>query len=152
MSHRYRFPIKGSYYYSADQAFKQELLTVGSTLYLHPEPDNEHDCHALQVWTHPNAQGYLIGYVPRQLAKQWHPILADTNQNSNRHANFHNGSLPIQLCVALARGKQMRLECQIQLNITWLKHLQTLSWSHWLRQQQTLKWWLNARRKKRHRH
>ena len=147
MSHSYRFPIKGSYYYSADKAFKQQLIKVGNTLYLHPEPNNEHDCYALQIWTHPNGQGYLIGYVPRQLAKQWRPLLTNTHQASNTHSQ--EPSWPIKLCVALARGKQLRLECQIQLNLTWLKHLQTLSWTHWLRQQQTLKWWLNARRKKR---
>jgi|GEM_PF-2960218 len=148
MTHRYRFPVKGTYYYSADIAFKQQLLTVGRTLYLHREPDNTHDSHALQIWTHPNAQGYLIGYVPRQLAKQWQPLFALQDQAFKPQ----NIALPVQLSLALAKGKRVRLECEIALSFGWLKHLQLLSWTHWLRQQNAVKWWLNHQRKHNHPH
>ncbi|MBN2864541.1 MAG: HIRAN domain-containing protein [Thiotrichales bacterium] len=146
MSHLYRFPIKGSYYYAADKAFTQQLLTVGNTLYLHPEPDNEHDGNALQIWTQPNAQGYLIGYVPRQLAKHWRTVLTEPVKTA-RHPPLQ---IPVRLSLSLAKGKRLRLECEIQLTVNWLKHLQIVSWAHWVRQQQALKWWLNTQHKHDH--
>ena len=129
----YRFPIKGSYYYSADLAYQQDLLKVGNLLYLVPEPDNAHDSHALQIWSSTNPeQGYLIGYVPRQLAYLWQPMFP------------LNPNYPVTLSRSLAKGKQLRLECDIALNVHWLKHLHILSWSLWLRQQHTLHSWLHS--------
>lgn len=136
MKHRYRFPIKGSYYYSADQAFEQQLLQIGKTLSLRAEPDNSYDYHALQIWTgtikdsneNDDLYGYLIGYVPRQLAKRWHSII--------------NDSTTLTLTRANAKGKLLRLECEIELSLNWLQHLQLISLALWLRQQYALKgWW-----------
>lgn len=136
MKHHYRFPIKGSYYYSADQAFEQHLLQVGKPLKLRAEPDNPYDSCALQIWTGPihdqnktaNGYGYLIGYVPRQLAKRWQPIIHDSTKLILTRAN--------------AKGKLLRLECEIELSVNWLQHLQLISLALWLRQQYTLKtWW-----------
>lgn len=136
MKHRYRFPIKGSYYYSADQAFEQQLLQIGKTLRLRAEPDNPYDYHALQIWTgtikdsneNDDFYGYLIGYVPRQLAKRWHSII--------------NDSTTLTLTRANAKGKLLRLECEIELSLNWLQHLQLISLALWLRQQYALKgWW-----------
>ena len=138
MAQLYRFPIKGSYYYAAQEAFKQQLLTVGATLYIQPEPDNTHDSNALQIWTQPNKQGYLIGYIPRQLAKHWQPLFAQTSGKKNH--------LSVRLTRSLAKGKQLRLECEVQLTLSWLQRLHALSWSHWLCQRQRAQWWLrNAR-------
>ena len=132
----YRFPIKGSYYYSADQAFEQQLLQVGKTLNLRAEPDNSYDRHALQIWTgtikdnseNGDLNGYLIGYVPRQLAKRWRSIM--------------NDSTTLTLTRANAKGKLLRLECEIELSLNWLQHLQLTSLTLWLRQQYALKgWW-----------
>jgi len=140
MLRHYQFPIKGSYYYSAELAFKQQLLKVGTSLYLKPETDNVYDGNALQIWTHNQTeqgqQGYLIGYVPRKLAALWQPLL---HHHPNSHPNYK-----LTLNRALAKGKQLRLECTITLELNWLKHLQMLSWTLWLRQQHATQLWLRA--------
>ena len=127
---RYRFPIKGSYFYSAQLAHQQRCLKVGSALYLTPEPDNAYDGNALQIWTQkPSEQGYLIGYVPRQLAKHWQTPFTQEYQLTLSHV--------------LNKHKQLRLECDIELEHPWLKHLQLLSLTMWIRQQHALQRWFN---------
>ncbi len=131
MLRRYRFPIKGSFYYAAEIAYQQHCLPPGQTLFIHSEPDNRYDANALQIWTQPQAAGYLIGYVPRQLAKLWHPLFKSSAPQ-----------LELQLSKSQAKGKLLRLECEIELNLTWRQHLQFQLWCLWLRQQTAVKHWL----------
>ncbi|MEA3404225.1 MAG: HIRAN domain-containing protein [Pseudomonadota bacterium] len=142
MQRQYRFPIKGSYYYSAERAFKQQLLTVGQTLTLVAEPDNAYDPYAIQIWyqsetppiqsklTEPS--GYLIGYVPRQLAKLLVPVFQ------------HQPDYQLTLTRAIAKGKLLRLECELAVELSLLQHLQFLLWSFWLRQQHSVQFWLRG--------
>lgn len=140
MLRQYRFPIKGSYYYSAELAFNQKLLPTGQSLTLIAEPDNDYDTHAIQIWLQTDLQkghlhsveqsGYLIGYVPRQLAKLWFPLFQ------------HQPLYQLTLTKSIAKGKLLRLECTIELNLNLLQHLKCLLWSFWLRQQHNLNFWL----------
>jgi len=136
MQRQYRFPIKGSYYYSAERAFKQHLLKVGQSLVFVAEPDNAYDVYAIQVWYQIESQptqpernepsGYLIGYVPRQLAKLWFPAFQS-------HPNYQ-----LTLTRSIAKGKLLRLECELNIELTLFQHIQSLLWSFWLRQQHSL--------------
>jgi len=142
MRRRYRFPVKGSYYYSAALAFKQQQLNVGQPLSLVAEPDNAYDPYALQIWhlidskpdqvAVPPPSGYLIGYVPRQLAKLWSPSFKRTPDYQ------------LTLVYALAKGRLLRLECEVILDLKLLEHLEFFMWSIWLRQQHRLKFWLRS--------
>lgn len=64
MQIRLRFPIKGTYYYSAQSARETGIIQVEAQLNLIKEPENEHDPFAIQIWL----SKQLLGYVPRQLA------------------------------------------------------------------------------------
>jgi hypothetical protein len=136
---QYRFPIKGSYYYSADQAFQQGLLFVGQTLQFKLEPDNAHDSHAMQIMVNPQPEdGYLLGYLPRQLALYWQPILKDKLQNAPDNTR-------LTLYKSIAKGKLLRLECACELELNWLQHLHFLWLCFWIRQTHRLKFWRPTR-------
>ncbi|MDG6773989.1 HIRAN domain-containing protein [Thiomicrorhabdus sp. ZW0627] len=128
MKRRYRFPVKGSYYYSADEAFYQGLIFNGQTVTFKPEPENPHDKHAMQIWYFAQPDdGYLLGYLPRQLARYWQPALKRKLQN-------HPDDIRLTLSKAVARGKLLRLECSCELDFNWLQHLYFLWLSFWIRQ------------------
>ncbi len=69
-------PIKGVYFYETDAVENHGLLTPGAAVTLKPEPDNEFDRHAVQIWlssspTPPPFSPFspysscLLGYIPR---------------------------------------------------------------------------------------
>jgi len=63
--------IKGSYYYDADHIDASGQLSVKMPLQLCPEPDNEYDVNAIQIWvTIPTNRTYLLGYIPKSEAKR----------------------------------------------------------------------------------
>jgi hypothetical protein len=82
MLQSYQLPIKGTFYYAAEIAFDENLLTSNTALQLLPEPDNGYDRYALQIFL-PTMQdssnnrvpsievlnadnpGLLLGYVPK---------------------------------------------------------------------------------------
>lgn len=131
MMRSYRFPIKGSYYYDAADAFQQGMLPVKTELTLKLEADNPHDANAIQIWlpvhTDSGAENHsdnsdnpselLIGYVPRQLAKRWHPKLRTLSKPT------------VRLVTSKAKGKLLRLECEMALPLGWTDHLCSLLWS-----------------------
>ncbi|MDG4812279.1 HIRAN domain-containing protein [Hydrogenovibrio sp. 3SP14C1] len=68
--------IKGSYYYDADRIDATGQLSINMPLQLCPEPDNEYDANAIQVWvTVPIDQTHLLGYLPRSEAKRINQLL-----------------------------------------------------------------------------
>lgn len=117
MLRHYQYPIKGTFYYSAELAWHQQLLTPNTRLKLIAEPDNIYDANAIQIWLADDS--YLLGYVPRQLARLWHPILN------------HSNSRQTQLTLVVAKGKRLRLECETQLEVTFWQHPLFLLWSLW---------------------
>lgn len=119
MLRSYEYPIKGTFYYSAELAWQQQLLTPNTQLKLVAEPSNAYDANAIQIWLADDS--YLLGYVPRQLARLWHPFL---NTPSAQTA---------QLTLALAKGKSLRLECKTQLEVTFWQHPLYLAWSLWIK-------------------
>uniref|UniRef100_Q31EW9 HIRAN domain-containing protein n=1 Tax=Hydrogenovibrio crunogenus (strain DSM 25203 / XCL-2) TaxID=317025 RepID=Q31EW9_HYDCU len=63
--------IKGSYYYDADRIDATGQFSLNMPLQLRPEPDNEYDANAIQVWVSDNlSQAHLLGYIPRADAKR----------------------------------------------------------------------------------
>ncbi|MGE4501206.1 MAG: HIRAN domain-containing protein [Hydrogenovibrio sp.] len=69
-------PVKGVYFYETDAVENHGLLAPGAVVTLKPEPDNEFDRHAVQIWLSgsPNSPPFspfspysscLLGYIPR---------------------------------------------------------------------------------------
>ena len=81
MQRELNFPIKGTFYYSADLAIEMGLLKEHSILHFVLEPDNIHDIYAMQIWLDIQHSGnlkskeYLIGYVPKILSKPLNKLL-----------------------------------------------------------------------------
>ncbi|WP_178863272.1 HIRAN domain-containing protein [Thiomicrorhabdus cannonii] len=121
----YRFPLKGGYYYDAQTAYAAGLLKIGSPLEIVAEPDNAHDANALQIWLKqdgsPDAPPTLLGYVPRQLARVWRPVFADSP-----HYQAHLTHVALQ-------GKWLHLQCGSTLQLNWRQRLLTRLWLFWLR-------------------
>jgi len=79
-----RFPVKGTYYYSAALAMDLDLLQNKQLLEFELEPANQHDKNAIQIWLpktpsklsddtqDTDSKGLLLGYLPRLLAKTLH--------------------------------------------------------------------------------
>lgn len=104
-----RFPIKGSFYYDAAQAFAKGELSPPASLKLLPDPQNAYDVHALQIW-HDEA---LLGYVPRHLAK----ALA---------AHFPARFEKMDLVKAEQHRHFLWLECQLTYHCSFWQHLKLL--------------------------
>ncbi len=126
------FPIKGTFYYAAELALETECLTLNTPLILKPEPDNPYDPNALQIYSpvcppsETKAQ-LLLGYVPRALAKQLAPSI--------------KAGIPYQLSIShfAQKGKQIEIDCQLQLHLSWFLTLKVQLICFWLKQQQALK-------------
>ncbi len=132
MQHTIRFPIKGTYYYAAELALESEWLQPNTLLILIAEPDNPYDQNAIQIWCpNPDADNpskLLIGYVPRALAKQLSPYLKVMPQEGC--------PLHAQVIHRVKSGKQIEIDCQIQLNFSWRTLIKVQWLCFWLRQQQ----------------
>jgi len=123
------FPIKGTYYHEADKAFQMGLLNVGYPLEFKIESDNPHDPNAIQIWVnYGHDLRYLLGYVPRQLALYWQPLLEQ--QNPEYRLTLHK---------SVAKGKLFRLECQLSMKLNWLQRLHFKWLAFWIRQQYRFK-------------
>lgn len=128
MLRRYRFPVKGSYYYDGARAFSELRLPVGQNLQIKAEPENPHDPNALQIWLPPETptgSALLLGYIPRQLARIWRPLALEKTDYR------------LTLSFANAKGRLLRLECECTLQLNWTQHLRTLFWSWWNRRVQS---------------
>ncbi|HIE40144.1 MAG TPA: hypothetical protein EYP76_01785 [Thiomicrorhabdus sp.] len=129
-----QFPIKGTFYYAAEFAIETECLTRNSPLILKPEPDNPYDPHAIQIYSPifgppetPSKAKLLLGYVPRALAKQLFPSIQAGIQHHVSIIHFAQ------------KGKQIEIDCQLQLHLSWLLTLKIQLICFWIKQQQTLK-------------
>ena len=127
MKRRIQFPIKGSFYYSADMAMDLSLLYPDEPLKFQLEPDNIYDQNAVQIWLPKSVQacfedhdsnedavishGLLLGYVPRTLA----PKIAFYI----RHQDYLE--VTVRRCARL--GKQIEIDCQVTINQAWLHYL-----------------------------
>jgi hypothetical protein len=118
------FPIKGLYYYDANEAEALHALKAGAELTIHRESDNPHDANALQI--HLKTSHLLLGYVPRLLARTWqhwshhdfeafHPSL-NFFQNKSRHLE----------CTLTFDIKQLNWPQKFELVAFWL-------WMHFYR-------------------
>ncbi|MFL5966539.1 MAG: HIRAN domain-containing protein, partial [Gaiellaceae bacterium] len=77
-------------------ALQDDAFTPGRRLVLVPEPDNEHDAHAIGIW---DAERRIqAGYVPADVA---HDLQADEWQAVALH-EFHEGAQRAGLRVLLA--------------------------------------------------
>lgn len=119
-----RFPIKGTYYYDAAQAFAEGVLQPNALLNLRPESHNAFDANALQIWHEQS----LLGYVPRVLARQF-PLR------------------PQQLLLLKAQQHRrfLWLECQLCYECTAWQHLKLLLLATIVRGHYRLKLWLKFR-------
>lgn len=70
------YPIKGTFYYEADQVEASGRLRIGTALVLQAEPDNAYDPFALQVFYPLPNRLALLGYMPRQDTARIHFWLA----------------------------------------------------------------------------
>jgi hypothetical protein len=59
----------------------QGRTDAGISAWLLPEPQNPHDTSAIMVWV----LGGKVGYLPRDLALQWQPILASFHRRYGAH-------------------------------------------------------------------
>lgn len=77
MKKQFRFPIKGTFYYDAPEAFALGELSSPQALCLVAEPNNPHDAFAVQIWTTdpPQQPAKLLGYLPRLLSQSISPLL-----------------------------------------------------------------------------
>ncbi|MBN2646203.1 MAG: HIRAN domain-containing protein [Thiotrichales bacterium] len=119
-----RFPIKGLFYYSAEQLFDLHLISKGRHLQLVLEPQNGFDKNAIQVWLKLPQQEFLVGYIPRQLAKIFRQQLSGEQITalSNR-ISWH-----------LQQGKWMEIELRIETVLSWHASIRATLFAIWLRQ------------------
>ena len=126
MKRRIQFPVKGSFYYSADMAMDLSLLYPDEPLKFQREPDNIYDKNAVQIWLPKSVQacfedndnkdavishGLLLGYVPRTLA----PKIVFYIQ--------HQGPLEVTVRHCARLGKQIEIDCQVTIHQAWLPYL-----------------------------
>lgn len=148
MIKKYRFMIKGSFYYAAQLAMEQHRLTPNTTLTLKTEPDNAFDPYAVQIWLpshQANLPGLLIGYVPRQLARVIHSTLAMSEfaQQKTHAAPAYR----LMLIAPVRTAPRLQLECQLSFDQAWLRAFKMLLWCFLLRQQnriQRLHYWIKS--------
>ncbi|WP_081822776.1 HIRAN domain-containing protein [Hydrogenovibrio marinus] len=109
-------PVKGHYYYSALHAYNIGLLQPETPIKLIPEPDNQQDRRAVQIWlTH--FPCWLLGYVPRRKARFIGYLLEhDLIQNPTLHnTRYRNQRLKLQLRLDYALPWKLRLDYWLRL-------------------------------------
>lgn len=100
-----KFPIKGTYYYSAADALKLDCLNLNSQLSLIAEPDNYYDKFAIQIWLkipQNQSNGYLLGYIPKVMSKRLSLYL--------KHAPAE-----LQITHLAQRGKHIEIDCYLTI-------------------------------------
>lgn len=119
-----RFPIKGLFYYSAEHLFDLHLISEGRHLQLVLEPENRFDKNAIQVWLKLPQKEFLVGYIPRQLAKIFRQQMREKEiiALSNR-ISWH-----------LHQGRLMEIELRIETELSWDASIHATLFSIWLRQ------------------
>jgi hypothetical protein len=135
MQVKLRFPIKGLYYYSAEQLFDLQLVQPHRHLTIELEPDNRFDANAIQLWLRLPEQNFLVGYIPRQLAK----II--------RHALNEQQILKLENRINCANrvGKWMEIELELNIDLGWHDAMSAMLFALWLRQKHN---WQKIKKKK----
>ncbi len=144
MLQSYQLPIKGTFYYAADIAFDEDLLTNNTALQLRVEPGNAYDRHALQIFlpTPPilldnspptigvlntDNPGLLLGYVPRQLS----PIICRRLESPYKYS--------LQVIHSAKLGKRIEIECLLKIQLPWFSALNLRLLTIWVQQLKQLK-------------
>lgn len=81
------FEVKGTFYRSKKNILRAEELTVGESVLLIKEPNNEHDHTAVKVCT---LDGHHIGYVPAYLSSEITDIMS-TDEVLAKVQSIHYG-------------------------------------------------------------
>lgn len=101
------FPIRGNAYRQPGERKRYARLENGESLTLEAEPQNPYDPNAVKVLS---KEGVHLGYMPRDMAAQWHDKLAMLQQVRTRAKETETGEWEIWV-EALAEEKQwMELE------------------------------------------
>lgn len=112
-----KFPIKGTFYYSAELALDLNLIHNGLILQMRPEPSNKYDTFAIQIWLiNPHAEpennsGLLLGYVPKMMSKNLSKLLTANPPNQiliTEHARL---------------GKRIEIDCLLEIDLAWLSYV-----------------------------
>lgn len=119
-----RFPIKGLFYYSAEQLFDLQLIQPHHHLTIQLEPNNRFDRNAIQLWLILPEKTFLVGYVPRQLAKIIRQGLSD-----QQILKLEN-----RISRAARAGKWMEIELELNLSLNWQQAMKATLFALWLRQ------------------
>lgn len=115
MSRQIQFPIKGTFYYSAELALDLDLVQQGTLLKFRAEPDNRFDQFAIQIWLPTKSEetesGYLLGYVPKVMSKKLSLAL---------QKKPHTG---LNVTHIAQRGKYIEIDCLLSIQQPVLPHL-----------------------------
>lgn len=84
-----KFKVAGLFYRSDFCQRRAASLCINEPLLLQAEPDNEMDPNAVKVLT---TEGVHIGYMPKDIASQWHSHLDKLNECHLIH-NFPDGAI-----------------------------------------------------------
>lgn len=84
-----KFKVAGLFYRSDFCQRRAASLCINEPLLLQAEPDNEVDPNAVKVLT---TEGVHIGYMPKDIASQWHSHLDKLNECHLIH-NFPDGAI-----------------------------------------------------------
>jgi len=139
-----RFPIKGTFYYSAALAMQDHALNLNDSLIFKKEPNNLYDTFAVQILLpylpksqHVNVDGMLLGYVPKALSQKITRLI-DNQSVTN-----------LQITHLVQRGKWIEIDCKALIKQPLISYLNLLLKSHWVRHAQHLRRlkrrWLDAR-------
>lgn len=133
MQRTLNFPIKGTFYYSADLAMELDMLQQNALLHLVFEPENIYDEFAIQIWLdHSPTEDlkscdYLIGYVPKILSKPFNNLLV----------NYQVKSLNVS---HLAKhGQFIEVDCRLVIEQPFMKFVYLFSLATLSQQTQFLK-------------
>ena len=129
MLQSYQIPIKGTFYYAAEMAVDENLIDDKTILELRPEPENNYDGYALQIFlpttqnpSNPGKSGLLLGYVPRQLS----PIIS---RQLKSHCPYS-----LQVIHRAKLGKRIEIECLLNMQLPWFTALNLLLLTIWVQQ------------------
>ncbi len=125
MTKIFYFPIKGTFYYDANLAFKTGELRLNTSLKLQAEPNNIYDPYAIQIWLKTSSK--LLGYIPKPLAKNLTPYID--------FSSLHLSSVK-------KKGQYLSLTAEIEINCTYLQGIQIFWISTYLYWHNRIKSWL----------
>lgn len=144
MLRSYQLPVKGTFYYAAEIAFDENLLSNNTALQLFAESDNAYDRYALQIFLptsqdasnnrvssigalNTNTPGLLLGYVPRQLTR----IISHQLKSPCTYS--------LQVIHRAKLGNRIEIECLLEMHLPWFTALNLRLLTIWVQQLKRLK-------------